>query len=79
MRRIIQTILAGTASIIVVGAIGFQKDGIRRYADENDSKQRAWEGKAPPALVASEWVNSKPLSLAKLKGKVVLLDMWAYW
>jgi thiol-disulfide isomerase/thioredoxin len=27
---------------------------------------------------ASEWINSKPLKLADLKGKVVLLDIWSY-
>jgi thiol-disulfide isomerase/thioredoxin len=25
------------------------------------------------------WVNSQPLDLAKLKGKVVLLDYWGHW
>lgn len=26
-----------------------------------------------------KWVNSKPLSLTKLKGKVVVIDFWATW
>jgi cytochrome c biogenesis protein CcdA/thiol-disulfide isomerase/thioredoxin len=34
---------------------------------------------AAPALVAGgDWVNSKPLSLAQLRGKVVLVDFWTY-
>jgi hypothetical protein len=29
----------------------------------------------PPDL---EWINSRPLSLADLRGKLVLLDFWTY-
>jgi len=60
-------------------AIAGQKDGFRRYHDEADAAQAALEGKAPPPIVSSEWLNSKPLNWKALKGKVVLLDMWAYW
>jgi thiol-disulfide isomerase/thioredoxin len=31
-----------------------------------------------PALDAERWVNSKPLSPAALRGKVVLIDVWEY-
>ncbi|HXH06542.1 MAG TPA: redoxin domain-containing protein [Vicinamibacterales bacterium] len=36
-------------------------------------------GKPAPALKATEWVDAKPLTLAALKGKVVMLDFWATW
>lgn len=39
-------------------------------------------GKPAPALVAEKWLNTEkgaPLSLEKLKGKVVVVDFWAYW
>jgi len=29
----------------------------------------------PPDL---EWINSRPLSLADLRGKLVILDFWTY-
>ena len=35
-------------------------------------------GEAPDLKDISAWVNSKPLSLESLRGKVVLLDFWTY-
>ena len=65
---------AVVAAITVAQTVGF-----KHYQDENDKLQLAMEGKPPPPIVSSEWLNSKPLSWSSLKGKVVLLDMWAYW
>jgi thiol-disulfide isomerase/thioredoxin/outer membrane murein-binding lipoprotein Lpp len=36
-------------------------------------------GKPAPALTAKNWVNSRPLNLRSLKGKVVVIDFWATW
>lgn len=33
---------------------------------------------APPLREIQEWINSDPLTLASLKGKVVLIDFWTY-
>lgn len=33
---------------------------------------------APAIAGISEWINSKPLVLDELKGKVILIDFWAY-
>jgi cytochrome c biogenesis protein CcdA/thiol-disulfide isomerase/thioredoxin len=33
---------------------------------------------APPIVAGGQWFNSKPLTLASLRGKVVLLDFWTY-
>jgi hypothetical protein len=35
-------------------------------------------GKRAPELVGESWVNSKPLTLAALKGRVVLVEFWTY-
>jgi thiol-disulfide isomerase/thioredoxin len=35
-------------------------------------------GRAPDFRGISDWFNSKPLSLSKLHGKVVLVDFWTY-
>ncbi|HZM70311.1 MAG TPA: TlpA disulfide reductase family protein, partial [Candidatus Cryosericum sp.] len=37
-------------------------------------------GSAPPAISAASWLNAPtPITLAALKGKVVLLDFWGLW
>ncbi|MEP6892739.1 MAG: cytochrome c biogenesis protein DipZ [Gaiellaceae bacterium] len=35
-------------------------------------------GAAPDFAAVTEWVNTKPLTLAGLRGKVVLIDFWTY-
>jgi cytochrome c biogenesis protein CcdA/thiol-disulfide isomerase/thioredoxin len=35
-------------------------------------------GEAPPLDPDGQWFNSKPLTLAALRGKVVLIDFWTY-
>jgi len=36
-------------------------------------------GKPAPELQVAEWVKGKSVTLAELKGKVVLLDFWGIW
>lgn len=36
------------------------------------------EGVMPPLSGAVEWLNSSPLTVAELEGKVVLVDFWTY-
>lgn len=38
------------------------------------------ENKAPaaPELAGGEWINSEPLTLAKLRGRVVLIEFWTF-
>ena len=37
------------------------------------------QGKPAPKLALKGWINSKPLTLENLKGKIVVLDFWATW
>lgn len=36
-------------------------------------------GQPAPAISANDWLNVPPLSLAKLRGKIVVVEFWATW
>jgi thiol-disulfide isomerase/thioredoxin len=62
------------------------QEGIKTYTGERDAKslqsalkQLDFIGKPAPAISAEKWLNSAPLSLGDLKGKVVIIDFWAPW
>lgn len=35
-------------------------------------------GSAAPDIAGENWLNSKPLTMAGLKGRVVLVEFWTY-
>ena len=35
-------------------------------------------GKSAPEISGQSWLNSKPLNLAELKGKVALVEFWTF-
>ena len=58
------------------------KDDFKREGDAEQRKiQAALEGKPPPAIHVKDWMNTgdKPLVLKDLKGKVVVLNVFAEW
>jgi len=62
------------------------QDGLKTYTAEKEAKslqsalrQLEFLGKPAPAIAAEKWLNSAPLSLSDLKGKVVIIDFWAPW
>lgn len=48
-------------------------------ASKNREAINAMHGKPAPELKLKDWINSKALTNADLKGKIVLLDFWATW
>jgi thiol-disulfide isomerase/thioredoxin len=48
------------------------------YGEKRPDKLRAMEGKPAPKITAETWVGDE-VDIAKLKGKVVIVDFWGTW
>ena len=66
---------------ILSASLAADGDGFKRERTKDGELKDALEGKAPPPLKVTDWQNTdgKPVDLAKLRGKVVLLDFWGTW
>lgn len=51
---------------------------LKRLKNSNSSVQLENEGDAPNFVGIAHWLNSKPLTMEQLRGKVVLVDFWTY-
>src|SRR4051794_36681297 len=64
--------LSLTLGIVIAGEPRLEKNAAR-----DDLAKMV--GKAPPPLAVKDWLNSAPLKLHELKGKVVVLEFWGTW
>ncbi len=64
---------------IIKTALTKTTDDRSKKSLESQLKMLNMIGKPATELKAVKWLNSKKLTLKKLKGKVVLIDFWATW
>jgi hypothetical protein len=57
--------MAGVSALLAAGVAWAQQPATMRI-------------KAPELRDVGEWINSKPLTLAGLQGKVVVLNFWTF-
>ncbi len=43
-----------------------------------DGQRGAGIGQPAPEIAGGPWINSEPLSLGSLRGRVVLVEFWTY-
>jgi cytochrome c biogenesis protein CcdA/thiol-disulfide isomerase/thioredoxin len=55
-----------------------QRHGPSRFKAPSAADKLTDYGTAPDFTGITEWVNSKPLTLQRLRGRVVLVDFWTY-
>jgi len=67
-------------------AVAFLNEELKRWHDtsirtrtQKNLHLLSLEGKPAPALEVSEYIGAKPVSLAGLKGKPIVLFFWAHW
>jgi cytochrome c biogenesis protein CcdA/thiol-disulfide isomerase/thioredoxin len=68
---------AERSSIVSDELAKIQNRGKTRFKDTAAGSLTDY-GTAPDFTGISEWINSKPLTLERLRGKVVLVDFWTY-
>ena len=76
-------VAVGLIVLLVLSAPGViaQDDSTPEPEDEGDDVTYTWSGdvNAPDFPPGSDWINvSEPISMADLRGKIVLLDFWTY-
>ena len=75
-------VLVALASTVLVTGFGWQSDGFKRERGGSTAALKdSLEGKPAPEIVGLEWVNAGKTAPTwkDLKGKVVVMDFWAYW
>jgi thiol-disulfide isomerase/thioredoxin len=60
-------------------AISLAPPGKTKLAWQSELAQLKWLGSPAPPILADRWLNSSPLSLENLRGKVVVIVFWAPW
>jgi hypothetical protein len=66
-RRRAQVILIGALALLVTGS-----------APARAQAQALRLGQAAPEITGGPWINSMPLALQGLRGRVVLVEFWTY-
>jgi thiol-disulfide isomerase/thioredoxin len=64
---------AGVLSMIII-----EESSVAQQSLPKTSSQLRVEGEMPSLDGAIDWLNSRPLTKADLRGKVVLIDFWTY-
>jgi thiol-disulfide isomerase/thioredoxin len=68
--------LVGTAGVLSM--IIIEESSVAQQSLPKTSSQLRVEGEMPSLDGAIDWLNSRPLTKADLRGKVVLIDFWTY-
>ena len=75
-----QNITRAALLLALAAPLAAQDDGFaRERRGETAAAKDALEGKAPPALAVTDWMNTRGFTLESLRGKVVVLDFWGTW
>ena len=67
-------------AVLIVGALSYAT-GLTKLIRSSfgiSTEYKSSEAALAPALAAGEWINSAPLKLNDLRGRVVLIEFWTF-
>ena len=70
--RIKRTLVAVGIAVALVAA------GLRGGPGSAEAQRGARVGQPAPEVTGGPWINSEPLSMDKLRGRVVFVEFWTY-
>jgi thiol-disulfide isomerase/thioredoxin len=67
-------------AVVIVGALSYATGLTKliRSSFGSSTEYKSSESAAAPELAAGEWINSAPLKLSGLRGRVVLIEFWTF-
>jgi peptide-methionine (R)-S-oxide reductase len=60
------------------GPLGLLSSGVRRLTNGGNSQLVNRDSPTAPEFAAGTWINSEPLTLKGLRGRVVLIEFWTF-
>jgi len=68
------------AGVLIVGALSYATGLTKliRSSFGSSTEYKSSESATAPELAAGEWINSAPLKLDELRGRVVLIEFWTF-
>ena len=65
--------------LVIVALIGIvAAGGMMSVARRAGAQSGARLGQPAPEITGGPWINSEPLSMEKLRGRVVFVEFWTY-
>ena len=68
------------AGVLIVGALSYATGLTKliRSSFGSSAEYKSSESATAPELATGEWINSEPLKLTDLRGRVVLIEFWTF-
>jgi thiol-disulfide isomerase/thioredoxin len=68
------------AAVLIVGALSYATGLTKliRSSFGSSTEYKGADSATAPELAAGEWINSTPLKLNELRGRVVLIEFWTF-
>ena len=68
------------AGVLIVGALSYATGLTKliRSSFGSSAEYKSSESVTAPELAAGDWINSEPLKLQDLRGRVVLIEFWTF-